>query len=389
MVKTINIYGHYGSNNHGNEAIVRGACELFNDYQVNLHSFIPNSDYKYHLNDICKIYPMKKELNRYAIKNILGKLLFKIKKNDYYRDNIRYQEFLNRAKEGDIYLFEAGDQLFENKQLLDFYYWLNNILKEKKVKLIFFLGSVPANKINKLYTLLDTFDIIIARESISYKALQNTSLKDKVMFSPCCAFIMKPEETALPVIFKKPVVGLTFGYLAQGKENYNLLLMRNIKNLIQYLIMNTDYNVALIPHVNVAKELSDYKFFNDLIANNDFDTDRVSLVKENSANKQKYVISNCELYLTVRTHVSIAAYSTFVPTVVLSYSQKSLGIATDIFKTTENHTLDIKNLENEKFLINSFNWLEKNKVIERQHLENMIPQYLEPLSMIKEKIVEG
>jgi len=37
----ISIYGHFGSQNHGNEAIVRGIFKLFTHGPITLYSFTP------------------------------------------------------------------------------------------------------------------------------------------------------------------------------------------------------------------------------------------------------------------------------------------------------------------------------------------------------------
>ena len=48
------------------------------------------------------------------------------------------------------------------------------------------------------------------------------------------------------------------------------------------------------------------------------------------ASQLKYLISRCEALVCCRTHVSIAGYSTGVPTLVAGYSVKSKGIALDL-----------------------------------------------------------
>ena len=45
----------------------------------------------------------------------------------------------------------------------------------------------------------------------------------------------------------------------------------------------------------------------------------------------KAIISQCKVFIGARTHSTIAAYSTCVPTFVFGYSIKSLGIAKDLF----------------------------------------------------------
>jgi hypothetical protein len=49
-----------------------------------------------------------------------------------------------------------------------------------------------------------------------------------------------------------------------------------------------------------------------------------------NAAELKYVILQCRFMVCSRTHASIAAYSSGVPTIVIGYSNKSKGIAADL-----------------------------------------------------------
>ena len=87
--------------------------------------------------------------------------------------------------------------------------------------------------------------------------------------------------------------------------------------------------VALIPHVvwshnDDRKPLSQlYEMFKD--------TGRVVMIEDHNAEELKGYIARCRLMVVARTHASIAAYSTQVPTLVVGYSVKARGIAKDIF----------------------------------------------------------
>ena len=74
-----------------------------------------------------------------------------------------------------------------------------------------------------------------------------------------------------------------------------------------------------------------------------------------------YVVSRCDVMIASRTHASIAAYSTYVPTLVIGYSIKSKGIATDIFGDWENYVLPSENLIEEGELENKINYTINNK----------------------------
>ena len=81
------------------------------------------------------------------------------------------------------------------------------------------------------------------------------------------------------------------------------------------------------------------------------------------------------MFIGARTHATIAAYSTCVPTLVLSYSVKSRGIARDIFGTEEHYVLPVQELQDPDELANGFDWLSANEMTVRDHLIKTMPGY--------------
>ena len=91
----------------------------------------------------------------------------------------------------------------------------------------------------------------------------------------------------------------------------------------------------------------------------------------------KYCIARCEMLVTARTHASIAAYSTCVPTIVVGYSMKSSGLAKDLFGTTEHYVVNAWDMKTESVLSDAFFWLDAEKENVRSHLTEMMPDYIQ------------
>lgn len=54
-----------------------------------------------------------------------------------------------------------------------------------------------------------------------------------------------------------------------------------------------------------------------------FNDSRISIIdKEYNCEQLKYIISRCRFFVGARTHATIAAYSSEIPTLVLGYSIK-------------------------------------------------------------------
>ena len=94
------------------------------------------------------------------------------------------------------------------------------------------------------------------------------------------------------------------------------------------------------------------------------------------------------MFIGARTHATIAAYSTCVPTLVVGYSIKAKGIAKDLFGDYENYVVSAQNLNESDELIMAFEWMKKNEKSIRKHLNSFIPSYKEKALLAGKKIRE-
>ena len=102
----------------------------------------------------------------------------------------------------------------------------------------------------------------------------------------------------------------------------------------------------------------------------------------------KGFISRCRMFIGSRTHVTIAAYSTCVPTIAVGYSVKSKGIAKDIFGTYNNYVFPVQSLRNKHGLTKSFVWLMENEKHIRQHLHEVMPSYISKVWLARNLVHE-
>ena len=162
--------------------------------------------------------------------------------------------------------------------------------------------------------------------------------------------------------------------------------MENYEGLIKHIIDTTDMQVALIPHV--IWETNDDRKPLKVLYDRFKHTGRVVMLEDHNCMELKGYISRCRFFIGARTHATIAAYSTCVPTLVIGYSVKAKGIAKDIFGTYENYVLPVQALSNKYDLINGFQWIKYNEKNIVKHLNEFIPQYKENTFIGKEKIKE-
>ena len=88
------------------------------------------------------------------------------------------------------------------------------------------------------------------------------------------------------------------------------------------------------------------------------------------------MISQCRFFIGARTHSSIAAYSSYVPTLVVGYSVKARGIARDLFGDEEKYVLPVQTITRKDDLLEKFGWILQNEDLIRKQLIRQIPKFI-------------
>jgi colanic acid/amylovoran biosynthesis protein len=112
-------------------------------------------------------------------------------------------------------------------------------------------------------------------------------------------------------------------------------LDREIITFVRDIVSTTSIDVLLIPHVGPLDGSawnSDHEYMRSLFADvPDFDR-RIRLAPPGlNAAQLKHLISLCRFFIGARTHATIGAFSTGVPTASIAYSVKAKGINQDLF----------------------------------------------------------
>ena len=169
------------------------------------------------------------------------------------------------------------------------------------------------------------------------------------------------------------MLGLNISPMIMDNETKAGITLENYKALIRHVLQTTDLHIALIPHV--VWENNDDRKPIEMLYGEFADTGRVVKIGDASASQLKGYISRCRMFIGARTHATIAAYSSCVPTLVVGYSVKARGIARDLFGTEENYVLPVQKLERKEELIEAFEWLKNNENDIRGCLTKCMPEY--------------
>ena len=393
MKKKILMYMHAGSKNHGCEAIVRSVCNMLDDNDIDILSYKSKEDIEYHLDDYANIIQMKDGYNNLFIRT-LSFIAKKINKNSLLMTNYSFKD-VGDLKRYDLAISIGGDNYCYDNMLTELE-TANRLLNNNDVNTILLGCSIETDLVNKTSIKKDLgrYQAIIARESLTYEALKTVFIENgpKLYLVPDPAFTLPSKQKDLPKEFKVGnTVGINISPMIQNNETVPGITMKAYKKLISYILDETDMNVMLIPHVvwnnNDDREPIEelYTFFcNEGMSN------RICKISDDDAEVIKGYISRCRFFIGARTHATIAAYSSLVPTLVVGYSIKAKGIAKDLFANykTEDMVFPVQKLSSEDELKKAFMYIIEHENDIRNHLTEIMPGYKERALEI-ESIIES
>ena len=146
-------------------------------------------------------------------------------------------------------------------------------------------------------------------------------------------------------------------------------------DMVLSLQKEAELPILLLPHVGAKHVgIDDFSFLNAVNREcMERGSSQISVVSGNlNARELKWLISHCRCLVAARTHATIAAFSTGVPTISLGYSRKALGINQDVFDTTE--FCIRSNQLNVSSLIATFHNILAQESLIRKHLLERGPQ---------------
>ncbi len=369
----IYMYAHGGSGNHGCEAIVRSTCNMLDGEKI-LISERPEEDAYYEIGQFCQIKKDKIPYSKKSVSFIKAYLSLKMKHDYIPLDQLNYKKTIDLIQNDDIALSIGGDNYCYAD--VDKYIMLHDMMIGRKAKTVLWGCSIEPALLNnpKISEDLKKYDLITARETITYHALKAVNANVELVTDP--AFTLPPLITKIPDRFiSGNMVGINISPMIQNNEKQDGITLKNYEKLIEFILEYTDMGIALIPHVIWENNddriplLTLYKKYKDC--------GRVVLIEDQNCSKLKYIISKCRFFIGARTHATIAAYSSCIPTLVIGYSVKARGIARDLFGNEENYILPVQELRSNRDLIDKFQWILQNEKEIKKQLEIKMPEVLE------------
>lgn len=372
------MYAHGGSGNHGCEAIIRATVGMMPNQTISLLSRKTYDDEKYGISSICNVLPHEEQPSKASLSFLYAYALLKLRHNYFRLDQLVYKKPFEVLKKGDVALSVGGD----NYCYADYksYILMHDMAIKRKAKTVLWGCSVEPELVQapEIAADLARYDLITARETISYEALKKVNPNTVLVSDP--AFTLQRVDLPLPKGWQEGnMIGINASPMVLSNASDGTLAFDAYCCLIETILQTTNCGIALIPHV-VWAENDDRKLLQEL-----YDrfkrSGRVILIDDCNCMELKGYIARCRMFVGARTHATIAAYSTGVPTLVLGYSVKSRGIARDLFGTEENYVLPVQGLANVKELAKGFWWIMEHENSIREHLKSILPEYIEKASI--------
>ena len=365
------LFFHGGSGNRGCEAIIRTAVKLLKTDDriktIALSSADPNSDRIIPNIDVLHL-DKNSTIDKFSPTGVISAIKVKFFKDERFAYQKIHESIIKLIPQYDLFLSIGGDNYCYGEQ--HGIYEIDRQIKKAGKKLVLWGASIGKEDLSEQKVKdLKSFDLILARETLTEKILKDAGLKNVELVADG-AFLMGKSELPLSSNWRE---GKTIGF------NFSPLVFKKNPDskaaafaLILHILETTDFTVCFLPHV-ILQGNDDYEILKEFYEKFK-ESERVILLPNNlNATEYKGYIARMKFFIGARTHATIAAYSCSVPTMVLGYSVKSKGIAQDIFGE-EKLVLDLSEISDTRKLIAKFEEMIDEEVSLKETLQLRIPE---------------
>lgn len=394
MLKRVILFGHTGSRNRGCDALVKSTADLFHrlapDLEVLLITARRSEDERMGFGEYDRVIEAAGFENS-PIRRSAMLIVKKWLKNDELAYSIKFAALAKYLQDA-IVVVVGGDTYCYGYALFAQYEYITNLCRRRHVPCILWGCSVDehAMTLPGVKENLRKYTYILPREQRTMAVFRQAGFGGGELIPMCDpAFTLQPDGSGIRPehIPSREAIGINISDCMMGKQE--ALCSAAVHQVIRHILQHTGMEVFLIPHVFPVKQdsplmarlyqtrhlTSDLQYLRKVYANYQSEP-RVHLVDGCYNSKQfKHIISRCQLLIAARTHASIAAYSSCVPTIVVGYSIKAQGLALDLFGTTDHFVIMRDDISDDQCLLRSVEYVLSHREAIKGQLEKVIPEY--------------
>jgi colanic acid/amylovoran biosynthesis protein WcaK/AmsJ len=234
--------------------------------------------------------------------------------------------------------------------------------------------------------------LLLIRESNSYNYLADHGVTENVRLVADPAFLLEPEkpsflsEVLLEQIESGQAMGLNLSPLLARYRGDLDQWKKDAASILEAVADLYDGPILLVPHV-IAPHDNDDVFLRDIQELSKAKKNIHLVPKECNSQQLKWVLSKFRLFVGARTHSTIAALSSCVPTISIGYSSKAKGINVDVFGHTD-WMISNEELVPEVLLEKLQKLMGEEQQV-RTYLEEMMPRYQDKARLAGKYLVES
>lgn len=216
---------------------------------------------------------------------------------------------------------------------------------------------------------LSRFDTLVVSERQSMAALRDAGLMKKTRLGPDLSFLVERQLRALQGGFRTDTIGLCLSASADRLETEEGLLYRSYQRLIRYIMVETNFQVALIPYC--VRRGRDDTLLHTALERQFRGWGRVICRKDGSCRVLRGDISLCRC--VVGGAGAVAAWSCGVPALCIGATPRATGLAKDLHSTWEDAVVPISALRDTEELTRRFRRFLRREDKLRRELETGVP----------------
>lgn len=195
-------------------------------------------------------------------------------------------------------------------------------------------GPFNSDKVKKqAIAVINKADIVISRDQTSIDYLREIGVKRKLSKEIDLAFLLPYDQSKFSFDSRKVRVGLNVsgllwsgGFLSDNQFGLKLNYQQYIEGIMKFFSKSNEYELHLIPHVIDLKEKphdDDYNVLKKL--HSVFPNTILAPAFDNPIDAKSY-IANMDCFIGSRMHSTVAALSSGVAVIPVSYSRKFEGL---------------------------------------------------------------
>jgi polysaccharide pyruvyl transferase WcaK-like protein len=182
--------------------------------------------------------------------------------------------------------------------------------------------------------------LIFARENYTVDYLESIGVHSNVVKVADPAFLLEPKSCEVDErvmrALRSGAIGINLSPILGRRMTLDVPWEEHAAKCVTEVLKTLDVQILLVPHVFGPGQNNDLAFLQRVHSRLAEEADRCSVVKgDYTASELKWIISQLRGFVGARTHATIAAISSAVPTLSIAYSQKARGLNAEIFGSEE------------------------------------------------------